>query len=390
MQSTSILITGDFAPQGRILELLKKNKANGIFNDFQNYLSTSDINITNLECPLVSTARKIKKSGPYIKAPINSIDILKEGNFDIVTLANNHILDYGYEGLKTTLDTCESNNIKTVGAGLNKEAVTKPLIINKNGKKVGLINIAEEEFSIIPNGEYGANPFDISTVFKTISDLKEKVDVIIVIAHGGHEFYKYPSPEIVKRYRLLIEFGVDAVVGHHPHCHSGYEKYKEGLIFYSLGNFSFDWPEMKKNGWNDGYAVILQIESNNKINYEIIPYKQGDINPGVRLLKEEEKKRFFKELDRINVIIHSEEYLMEEWQNFVKNRIDQYLTLIQPTSRIVKAFQNRKLLPHFFFTKDRNRLLLLNLIRCESHREMLKSVLAVYGNESNQKKALKV
>lgn len=383
MQSTSILITGDFAPQGRILELLKKNKTIGIFNDFQNYLSTSDINITNLECPLVIKAKKIKKSGPYLKAPIKSIDILKEGNFDIVTLANNHILDYGYEGLKTTLDACASNDIKTIGAGLNKEEVIKPLIVNKNGKKIGFINIAEEEFSVLSNRDYGANPCDISTVYKTITDLKGKVDVIIVIAHGGHEFYKYPSPEVVKRYRLLIEFGVDTVVGHHPHCHSGYEKYKDGLIFYSLGNFSFDWPEMKKSGWNEGYAVKLEIENNNNINYEIIPYKQGDVDPGVRLLKDQEKTTFFKELDRINGVIHSEECLMEEWQKFVKKGIDQYLTLIQPTSRIVKALQNRKLLPHFFFTKDRNKLLLLNLIRCESHREMLTSVLDVYGNESN-------
>ncbi|MDT0294043.1 CapA family protein [Mesonia ostreae] len=388
MNSTSILITGDFAPQGRVLESIQKEKAQGIFNDFQDYLCSSDINITNLECPLVSKAEKIQKTGPYLKAPVESINILKEGKFDIVTLANNHILDYGFDGLKTTIETCKKNGIKTVGGGLSKNEVSKPLILIKNQKKIGLINIAEEEFSVVSTGDYGANPFDISVVYKTITDLKGKVDVIIVIAHGGHEFYKYPSPEIVKRYRLLIEFGVDAVVGHHPHCHSGFEKYNNGLIFYSLGNFSFDWPEMKKSGWNDGYAVKLNIEQDNSINYEIIPYKQGDTEPGVRLLKAEEKKRFLKELNKINDVIQSEELLMNEWQKFVDFNIDQYLTLIQPTSRIVKAFQNRKILPKIFFTKERNRLLLLNLIRCESHREMLTNVLKNYGDKSTKKTGL--
>lgn len=381
MKTTSILITGDLAPQGRILELVKENKTKDFFNDFKPHLLSSDINITNLECPFVLEAKKIKKTGPYLKAPIESVNLLIEGRFDVVTLANNHILDYGYDGLKTTIETCEKNDIKTVGAGLDKKTVITPLILNKNNKKIGIINIAEEEFSVIPSGEYGANSFNVLELYKTIKDLKEKVDVIILIAHGGHEFYKYPSPEIVKRYRLLVEFGVDVVVGHHPHCHSGYEKYEDGLIFYSLGNFSFDWPDMKKEGWNQGFAVKFEISDSNEIDFKIIPYVQGREKPGVCLLDEKANKKFFDELEDINSVIQSEKLLMNEWENLVNSNVKQYLTLIQPTTRFIKALQNRNLLPNIFFTKIKNRLLLLNLIRCESHREMLINVLTNYDKE---------
>ncbi len=376
MRSISLLITGDFAPQGRILQMVKNRDYEHTFNDFSTYLEKSDINITNLECPLIETGKPIPKIGPALKAPVSSIEILKRGNFNIVTLANNHILDYGIAGLQSTIDICKNSGINTVGAGLTKYEVTRPIIYRIGNKTIGFINVAENEFSIVPTREYGANPIDIPEIYNKINELKNSVDSIIIIVHGGHEFYKYPSPEIVKHYRMLIDFGANAVVGHHPHCYSGYETYNEGLIFYSLGNFSFDWPDMRKTGWNEGYAVNLKLNNNNKLDFDIIPYKQGTTNtPGIRLLKYNEANKFNNDLAEINTVIASEELLMKQWHTYIKNMESKYMMLIQPTNRWIKALQARNYLPTIFFKSKRNRLTLLNLIRCESHREILTNIL---------------
>jgi poly-gamma-glutamate synthesis protein (capsule biosynthesis protein) len=376
MGKTSILITGDFVPHGRVLNMIKENVFEHVFNKFEDILSTTDINITNLECPFVNKSKPIRKIGPLLKAPIESAEIFRGGKINIVTLANNHILDFGKEGLADTITACNNVGIQTIGAGLNKSQLQKPLIIKKSNIVIGLINFAESEFSIVQNGNYGANPLDIQVIYNQITELKKSVDSIIIIAHGGHEFYKYPSPELVKRYRMLIDFGANAVVGHHPHCFSGFELYKHGVIFYSLGNFSFDWPGMNKIGWNDGYAVKLMIDNNRKLDFEIIPYKQGTSDiPGIRLLNDEEKILFNKEVNEINSVIASEELLLKKWEEYVIKMSEKYLTLIQPTNRLIKALQSRNLLPKIFYSDNHNRMMLLNLIRCESHREVLLSFL---------------
>lgn len=375
MNTIKILITGDFAPQGRILNKISNKDYSNIFNDFTEYLEESDINITNLECPLTENNKPISKVGPLLKAPLSGVEVLKKGHFTIAALANNHILDFGYEGLKSTIDSCQDAGIETVGAGLTKDEINRHLIVSIKNKSFGFINVAESEFSVLTNKNYGANPIDIPDIFNKIKFLKKSVDKVIIIAHGGHEFYKYPSPEVVKRYRMFIDFGANAVIGHHPHCHSGYEAYNNGLIFYSLGNFIFDWPDMKKLGWNEGYAVQLSF-SDDTVDFNIIPYKQGteDI-PGVRLLKVSEKQDFDKELIEINNVIANPDLLQSKWETYVDNMENKYMMLIQPTPRIVKALQSRKYLPNIFFKSSKTRLMLLNLIRCESHREMLTNVL---------------
>lgn len=375
MKGVSILITGDFAPHGRVLQLMGEGKEKNFYNDFQKHLDKTDFNITNLECPLTNNSIPLDKIGPVIKAPKANLELLKIGKFNVATLANNHILDYGKDGLEDTLDACHSSGVKTVGAGLEEKELTKPLILEANEKKIGIINIAEGEFSVRSDLAYGANPFDISSLFTVINKLKNEVDSIIVIPHGGHEFYKYPSPEMVKRYRLLIDFGADLVVAHHPHCYSGYEKYNNGLIFYSLGNFSFDWPSVGKPGWNDGFAVSFYFNDQSEITFKIIPYKQGLESPGIRCLTEIEALEFNKELNEINEVIASEQLLLDKWKLNVKQQSKQYLTLIQPTNRYIKALQSRGWFPKPFYKSKRNRLMLYNLIKNKSHRELLLDVL---------------
>src|SRR5699024_9531699 len=123
----------------------------------------------------------------------NVIKGITQLNPELVTLANNHILDHGEMGLNSTLNVLENNNIKYIGAGTNLSEASKPYIIKKNGINIGFYTCAEHEFSIATDKEAGANPFDPLETLYHIDKLKEKCDNLIVIYNGGIETYSYLS-----------------------------------------------------------------------------------------------------------------------------------------------------------------------------------------------------
>jgi poly-gamma-glutamate capsule biosynthesis protein CapA/YwtB (metallophosphatase superfamily) len=255
-----IIITGDtFLGGGRTEDLAVKDEAEKLFGPFYEKLRKADLSITNLESPITNSNQKIPKTGPHIKSHPDSLSVLKKTGINLVTLANNHIMDFGVTGLRDTLDACQEQLINTVGAGINPDETVAPFFIGKDGLKVAIINIAENEFGTIKDDHAGANPLNIVQNFYSIQRTSEEVDYVIVIIHGGHEHYPLPSPRMKETYRFFIEAGASAVVGHHPHCFSGYEVYNNAPIFYSLGNFLFDKEKRYTNHWNEGFAVRFRV-----------------------------------------------------------------------------------------------------------------------------------
>lgn len=122
-----------------------------------------------------------------------------------------------------------------------------------------------------------------------------------MIVHGGIELYPYPTPRMVSLYLWFIDLGADVVINHHQHCYSGYESYKKGL-FFMVWFFCFDWIGKRKSDWNDGYMVRLSFEEDKPLSetFEIIPYIQCDDIPGIRLMTNEENRRFKSKLGIIN------------------------------------------------------------------------------------------
>src|SRR5690606_39051508 len=120
----------------------------------------------------------------------------------------------------------------------------------------------------------GANGMDLIDDVKAIREAKTKSNFLFVIVHGGNEHYNYPSPRMVKQYRFYAENGADAVIGHHTHCVSGYERHNNVPIFYSLGNFLFT-KANRQDGWYSGIVLKLIISEDQNINFEIIPVSQS-------------------------------------------------------------------------------------------------------------------
>ena len=368
-----ILFTGDFCPHLRIEKLALEKNYKPVFNNFKKEFEKNDLNVVDLECPLTHETKGIEKTGPHQKAHPVTIELLKEINIGMVAMANNHILDYGEKALIDTINLCEKKEITTLGVGSDIKEARKPIIKELNGKKIGFLNFAESEWTIATENRAGANPMDLIEIFNTIQYLKKKTDKIIIIAHGGNEFYHLPSPRIKKTYRYFIDAGADAVISHHTHCLTGYEVYKNVPIFYGLGNFMYDWPNKKEDNWNYGYVVRLLI--NDTINFEIIPFIQNSGDQiGVHYLNKKEEQVFYKKIKNLNTIIADDDLLEKEFQKLVEQQKDFYKLYFEPyRGKILSGLRIRKILPDLF--SKRKKMLQYNVIRCESHKDIVLEML---------------
>lgn len=240
--------------------------------ELKEILNKADYRIFNLEMALADRYTPIKKCGPNIGAPTACVKGCKALGTDLLCLANNHVMDYGYEGLVSTMKTLDDAKISRVGAGLNKEDAEKPFVLEKDGKKIGIFNCCEHEFSWVEDYGFGCNGFDDLETPDKIKELKEKCDYVIVLYHGGKEHYQYPSPRLRKVCRKLTEKGADLVLCQHTHCVGAEEDYAGGKIIYGQGNFIFA-KEINVPTWGDGFLVCVDL-NDNVVNYEYIPYER--------------------------------------------------------------------------------------------------------------------
>ena len=374
-KEVEVLITGDFCPIGRNISKIENND-NSIFDAISPFVREADLAITNLEAPLTQSECKIAKTGPNIKGSPSAAKMLSNAGFNLVTLANNHILDYDEMGIEDTLQHCRQADLDYVGAGINLKEARKPYIKTINSLEIGVLSFAENEFCAASENSAGANPINPITNHYDIKKAKEQVDVLFVIVHGGREHYQLPTPQQRERYRFYIDSGADIVVGHHTHCYSGYEIYNEKPIFYSLGNFIFDYKEKYQKGlWTQGYGVMFSL-NRDEIKFDLIPYNQGRRrNPALEMLSEEEKNIFDKNIERLNNIIINDNLFVEEWQKYLKTQEKGYKGMLLLQNPYIREAIKRGMLPAIFLHSKKHQLLLLNLMRCESHREIMTNIL---------------
>ncbi len=370
----NILVTGDFYAGHRIDDLISQDRFDEIYNDFLPVIRSCDIAISNLESPLTEHSIPIKKTGPAIKASKKTMEALKFAGFNLFTLANNHIMDFGWQGLADTLELCDENKMDYVGAGMNHKEASQILYKEINGKKLAFINIAENEWSTTQGSEPGANPLNPIANFYSITEAKRKAHFVFVVIHGGHEMYALPSPRMKETYRFFVNAGASVVIGHHTHCFSGYEIYKGSPIFYSLGNFIFDKPDKQNSIWNTGYAVKFSIAGND-LSFVLIPYEQCNEKAGVHRMDRDSLDAFQTILDKLNKTILDDDELNKKFEKWCLHMSKSYNAFLQPHSnQYLHALQNRGLFPSFL--KQNKRLLYSNLIRCEAHRDIVLNLLS--------------
>lgn len=363
----TVLISGDFCPTGRVEnEILSNSKPEAVFGHALQIIKSADISIVNLECPLTTCKTRIRKIGPHLKAAPGTIEALTNAGFNVVTLANNHIYDYGQDGLAETLRICEDKGIDTVGAGLTLEHAQETYYKRIKGKVIAIVNFAENEFSSADRARGGASPMNIIDNVHQITSAEEKADFVLVVVHGGHEHYHYPSERMVKQYRFYAEHGASAIIAHHTHCVSGHEVFNGVPIFYSLGNFLFD-SATTFSGWYEGHMVRLSIDGS--VDYETIPYSQCKAEARVEIYEGPEKARMLEQIAEYSEVIQDQQRLREKWHAFVDENSLGYLSHLSMMGRYQQALLRRLRLLTLLFNKKKL-IRMQNSIRCESHRDM--------------------
>jgi hypothetical protein len=221
-------------------ESVAGSNADHAFEQFDLF-KTDDLSLVNLECPI--TARGVKSEKPYTFRMLPSYTgALARAGIDVLNLANNHIFDYGNEGIFDTISYLDSAHIGHIGAGRNVEEAGKPIVASIKGLKIGLLGYyaggeAPSAGDTIP----GVRQRSLKNVAADIAQLraKDSADYVIVSFHWGKEKAEQPDSGQVWFAHRAIDAGADAVIGHHTHVFSGIERYRKGVIVYSLGNFIF-------------------------------------------------------------------------------------------------------------------------------------------------------
>jgi len=376
----SILIGGDVCPTYANLDKFEEGKARDILPEkYFKLIQNADFSIVNVECPLTKEFIPITKIGPALKASPLSVNLFKTLGVTAVCLANNHILDYGDKGLEDTLKVYYNAGIQTVGAGIRLKDARVPLIQRfPCGRSIGVVAMAENEFSIAGKDSPGANPIDFVN-YTIIRDLKKNINKVLVILHAGTEMRCIPRPGLIDLCHFLIEEGADAVIVQHTHCVGGVEYYNNAPIVYGQGNFIFGKiykNEIKPQIWWEGMLVEINWENaNNNLSLQLHPFLQSPDHMGIRLLTEFEEEEFRKKQYYFSEIINNRDTIERSWQNYCSISRDTVLLNLMGASRIPRGLAYRGLplikiwLKMFEFNRVRN------MISCESHRELVLDVL---------------
>lgn len=358
-----ILITGDFVIQNKsaLIDIENEKELNEVFHEIRELTSTCDYAITNLENPVTDASQKILKDGPHLKMAPKYMKLISFCGFNIVTLANNHLKDYGNKGVCDTIGYCKTNNLQTVGAGVDISTAYKPLIVGSDDLKIGIINVCESESSIADDAEAGAAPFDLIRIYNAIKEIRNRCQYILLIVHGGCENYSLPTPEMKRKYHFIADIGADVIVNHHQHCLSGYEIYNNVPIFYGLGNMFFDEPNNLEK-WYQGLALVLNF--NEKIEFQILPFIQCKDRPEIHF----DDSNISEIIEGLNAVIADDEQLKKEFRRFVSSSLA--LSPFTPyNGHYIKALYHRRLLPSFI--SRTKAVVLQNRILCASHCEVV-------------------
>lgn len=369
----NILFLADFCPNNR----LKDNKLllESVSKEIQAEIASSSYSIVNFECSVVLDGfAPLQKQGPNLGCSEECVEVLKEIGVSAVTLANNHILDYGDSGLSQTFRDLDTWGIEYVGAGDNVEKASAVLYKSIDDARIAFINCCEHEYSVATEQSAGANPLNPIKLFYQIQEAKQLADYVFLIVHGGVEHFQYPTKRMVETYRFFVDAGADAVINHHQHCPCGYEVYKGKPIYYGLGNFCFDWQGKQNSIWNLGYMVRIELKGNHLLKSEIIPYGQCGEEPVVKLLDERQLEKFNKMMDELNTAIQDKTQLEKKLKEFNKKNEYLYKKMLEPYSgKIMNGLYRRGLMPS---TMSRERILaLMDFLICESHYERVKEFL---------------
>jgi poly-gamma-glutamate synthesis protein (capsule biosynthesis protein) len=375
----SIVAAGDYMPNQRVERAMAQLACPAdLLGPAAEWFRKADLAVVNLEYPLTRAETKRTTTSVNRKGDPTTLAVLKQAGVGLVTLANNHILDFGQQGLADTLALCARENVAVVGAGPTLQQARQPYHVTIKGRRIAVLGMCENEFSQASAAAGGAFGLDLIAAYHAIHQAKQSADIVIVLFHGGSEFTHYPRPEMVRTCRFFADVGASAVVCHHPHYVQGCETYHGVPILYSLGTLLY-------TGMDDPGILEVPIAR--------LDFSAGDLKCSVHIdfcrisledtrlveLSPAEQDAARARFQGYCDVLQSPEALLAEWAKYCAEHRNYYLfhLLAFPSRlfRVMRRFRMGRLLRAWTRCKSRELLILENLVRCESHREAVLHIL---------------
>ncbi len=359
MHRVKISFVGDISFAGKaIYENFDEKKSESLIGN----LKQSNLVVGNLEFPFCKDKSLLIRKKFFNDRKNQAL--LNKFNIKVVSLANNHINDCGLNGILETKKILDYLGIRYLGAGENIIEAYKPLILEIENIRFGFIAACKKGSFSAGKSNFGSAPINEAIIKDKIINLKKisNCDYIILLLHWGVEYSLYPHPDDRNLARRCIEYGANIIIGSHPHVIQGYEKYNDGLIFYSLGNFitdlNLDIKPSRKIFSFAKFSIILEIMfTHYSYEFKIIPVKINKFGFPEILDNEREIELFISKINEINSKLDEESIFyknvfkniwfreLKAWAiNFVKHPINSVILF-------VKVLNKKKVLMLYKFIK---------------------------------------
>jgi poly-gamma-glutamate synthesis protein (capsule biosynthesis protein) len=255
------MAAGDMTLSRDIQEAIQHRGAASIFAPLKPVLDASDLRVANLESPLTRREAEPGAIRGVLKAAPENVEALAAAGFDAVTVANNHCMDFGPEGLLECLRVLDQRGIRHCGAGDSPRSARQPVLLDAKGLRVGMLGYADDYRPARPlAGSAGPAPALDDVILQDLVALRPTVDLAVLQLHWGVEFAMYPWLSHRDRARRFVEAGADLVLCHHAHVPMGIEVWKRGLIAYGLGNLVFPASRHLASGHPWSYrSLVLKV-----------------------------------------------------------------------------------------------------------------------------------
>jgi len=264
VRKAEILFLGDLMLDRYNRELMSQNGERWMTQKVEDLFMGNDINVANLEGPVtnndsvsIGSEEGSRENYVFTFDPENTSKFLKNNNIKLLNLGNNHILNFGKEGLSQTKEFVYQNDFEFFG-DLRKEE-EEYLVKNINGLEIAFVSY----------NQFGGKGVD--EIIKTVKEVDEESDFVIIYTHWGVEYELEETESQRRKAHQFIDAGADLIIGSHPHVVQSVEVYKEKAIFYSLGNFVFD--QYFSPDTMTGLGVKVFLQENREMEFSLVPFE---------------------------------------------------------------------------------------------------------------------
>jgi poly-gamma-glutamate capsule biosynthesis protein CapA/YwtB (metallophosphatase superfamily) len=294
----SLIVVGDIMLGGRAWRQIKEHGRDYPFSAVLPILQRAPIVLGNLEGPLAQKAQKLDRKFSYRVKPKLASSLLRAG-INVVTLANNHLVDCGREGVLETIEALAVAGVTPLGAAANESAAHEPVIREADGLLIGLLGYYWNRRCAATANLPGSAMGVFEELETDIRKLRRQVDRVVVTFHWGRPYKPEPSPRARAKALFAIDCGAHAVVGHHPHIIQEFEIYRRCPIFYSIGNFAFGSGNSRAEGLMLGFRFE---DARTVVNIYPLYVKNRDprVNYQPKLLRGEAAERTLRRLIEIS------------------------------------------------------------------------------------------